>query len=92
MTATEYVINDLHINRCIDHMNPPSQELLISDILDLLPTPDQLAALRELKGKDDVRFIWASESQIRRLGATEGAASQTIKIAETARWTIDASG
>ncbi|MCG2622618.1 hypothetical protein LVY72_11930 [Arthrobacter sp. I2-34] len=67
-----------------------SQELLIADILELLPTPDQLDALRQLKSRSDPRILWASEDQIRRMGATVGASSQTIQIAQTAVWTIDA--
>lgn len=68
-----------------------SQELLIADILDLLPTPQQITALEQLKERSDPRVLWAPESQIRRLGATDGAANQTTRIAQTAVWTIDAS-
>lgn len=68
-----------------------SQELLIADIVELLPTPVQLEELRKLKLGGDSRVFWASEDQIRRLGAEYGAASQPIRIAETAIWTIDAS-
>lgn len=67
-----------------------SQELLIADIFEILPTQAQTAELRKLKKLDDVRIFWASEDQIRRLGAADGAASQTTKIAQTAAWTIDA--
>lgn len=67
-----------------------SHELLIADILELLPTPEQVAALRELKNQPDPRILWASESRIRRLGAADGVPSQTTRIAETAVWTIDA--
>lgn len=66
-----------------------SQELLIADIVELLPTPDQLAAFQQLRTASDPRVLWASENQIRRLGATEGAANQATRIAETAVWTID---
>lgn len=66
-----------------------SQELLIADILELLPTPDQLSELRQLKNRSDSRILWASENQIRRLGATQGEANQRVRIAETAVWTID---
>jgi len=67
-----------------------SDELLIADVLELLPTEAQLAALRSLKERSDPRVLWASEQQIRRLGAADGEASQTTRIAETATWTIDA--
>lgn len=66
-----------------------SHEILIADILELLPTPEQCNALRELKARSDPRILWATERQIRRLGATDGAASQTTQIARTAEWTID---
>ena len=67
-----------------------SQELLIADIFELLPTQIQLDELRKLKSHSDPRFLWASEDQIRRRGVSDGATSQTTKIAETAEWTIDA--
>lgn len=67
-----------------------SQEILIADILELLPTPEQLVQLRELKNRSDLPILWASEGQIRRMGAADGAANQTTRIAETAVWTIDA--
>ena len=66
-----------------------SQELLIADILELLPTDDQLVALRQLRSRIDRRVLWASEKQIRRLGAEDGAANQATRIAQTAVWTID---
>lgn len=65
------------------------QELLIADIVELLPTPAQLIALKQLRADSDPRILWASENQIRRLGATDGATSQTTQIARTALWTID---
>lgn len=67
-----------------------SQELLIADIVELLPTPGQLAALQQLRMGSDPRVFWASESQIRRLGARAGRTNQATRIAETAVWTIDA--
>lgn len=67
-----------------------SQEILIADILELLPTPEQLVQLRELKTRSDLPILWASEGQIRRMGAADGASEQTTRIAETALWTIDA--
>lgn len=66
-----------------------SQELLIADILELIPTDTQLSALRQLRERADPRVLWATERQIRRLGAADGAATQTTRIAETAIWTID---
>lgn len=66
-----------------------SQELLIADIFEVLPTDAQTVELRKLRNAEDVRILWASEDQIRRLGASDGVATQTIKIAQTAEWTID---
>lgn len=65
-----------------------SQELLVADILELLPTEEQVRQLRGLKDRHDPRFLWATEDQIRRRGATDRAPSQTTSIAETAFWTI----
>lgn len=69
-----------------------SKELLIADVLELLPTPEQLAALRDLRANPHPEVLWATESQIRRLGATDRSSSQITRIAETATWTIDANG
>lgn len=65
-----------------------SKELLVADVLELLPTPEQFAHLRNLKSRSDPRYLWATEDQIRRRGATSGSADQTTRIAETAEWTI----
>ncbi len=66
-----------------------SQELLIADLVELLPTADQLLALRRLKADCDSRILWSSEKQIRRLGAQDGSVSQDTRIAETAVWVVD---
>ncbi|GAB3141679.1 hypothetical protein GCM10027057_25650 [Marisediminicola antarctica] len=66
-----------------------SQELLIADIFEILPTQPQIDELRRLKSSGDARVLWASEDQIRRRGAADGAASHTTKISQTAVWTID---
>jgi hypothetical protein len=62
--------------------------LLIADILELLPTPEQLTHLRDLRAREDPRVLWATEDQIRRRGARAGSPNQTTRIAETAAWTI----
>lgn len=67
-----------------------SQELLIADIFELIPTDDQLVELRQLRTRTDPRFLWASENQIRRFGAADDSPTQTTRIAQTAVWTIDA--
>jgi SMODS-associated NUDIX domain len=62
-------------------------EIMITDIHELLPTSDQLRAMRRLKGEDHPDVMWATEEQIRRLGAQAGE-NQEIQISETAVWTL----
>jgi hypothetical protein len=64
-----------------------SMEIMIADIHELLPTPDQLAALQRLRDSGNTDIIWATEDQVRRLGAAPGQ-NQDIQIAETAEWTL----
>jgi hypothetical protein len=64
-----------------------SHELLISDIVDLVPTPEQLECFRELLSKPDPRYIWARQDQMARLGAAPGK-PQAARIAETANWLL----
>lgn len=66
-----------------------SKELLIADIVELIPNEEQLASLRTLKLTADKRILWAKEAQIRRLGAIDEATAQTTRIADHALWTID---
>ena len=65
-----------------------SKELLIADILELVPTTQQLDALRSLKDSPVPGIMWASSRQIERLGAQDDASMQSVKIAETAQWTL----
>lgn len=64
-----------------------SWELLIADIYELIPTPDQLAALRKLKADGYPDLVWATEDKIRRRGAVPGE-DQAIEISPTAEWTL----
>jgi len=64
-----------------------SWELLIADIFELIPTAEQLTALRELKAADHPDLVWVSEDQIRRRGAVPGR-NQEILISPTAEWTL----
>jgi hypothetical protein len=64
-----------------------SWEILIADIYELIPTQEQLAALRRLKTAEHSNLLWASEEQITRLGATPGK-DQEIQISPTAGWTL----
>lgn len=65
-----------------------SQELLIADILELIPSEEQLSSLRSLQDRSDPRYIWATEDQIRRRGAITKSTTQPTSIAETAEWTL----
>jgi hypothetical protein len=64
-----------------------SMEIIIADILELLPTPHQEAMLRGLKGAGSPDIVWATENQIRRLGAEPGK-GQDIQIGEPAVWVL----
>ena len=64
-----------------------SWELLIADIFELIPTTEQLAALRKLKADGYPDLVWATEDQIRRRGAIPGQ-NQEILISPTAEWTL----
>jgi len=64
-----------------------SVELLIADIHELVPTPEQLTALQNLKRDGNPNIIWVTEDQIRRLGAVPGK-DQEFSIAETAVWIL----
>jgi hypothetical protein len=62
-------------------------EIFIVDILELLPTPSQVAALRQIKDSSNEDVLWATEDQIRRLGAEPGRRQQ-VKIGEPAIWVL----
>ena len=64
-----------------------SMELFIADIHELLPTANQLVALRMLKDAGHPDIIWATEKQIRHLGVIPGE-SLDLQIGEPAIWTL----
>lgn len=64
-----------------------SLEIMVADIHELLATPGQLTALQKLRDSGHADVIWATEDQIRRLGAAPGR-KQDIEISETATWTL----
>lgn len=64
------------------------QEILIADIFELLPTPEQMEALKELRTNGHAEICWATESQIQRRGAVQESPSQLTTIARTASWTL----
>lgn len=64
------------------------KELLIADVIELIPTPEQTAALEDLKRHPDPRVLWATEDRIRRLGARPGESDQQTRIGGNAVWTI----
>ena len=64
-----------------------SMELRIADIHELLPTSEQYDVLKELKQVGNPEIVWATQDQIRRLGAVPGK-PQEITIGEPATWTL----
>ncbi len=64
-----------------------SMELLIADIYELHPNEVQLSALRSLQHQDCTNIYWATEDQIRRMGAIPGK-NQEIVIGTPAAWTL----
>lgn len=78
-----------HIHRLRFSAYANSLELLIADIFELVPTPQQEDALRLLRAAGHPDVFWATEDQIRRRGAIPGT-NQQFTIAEPAVWVIDA--
>jgi hypothetical protein len=64
-----------------------SMEIFVADIYELLPTADQLTALRKLKEVGHPDVMWARENQIRHLGAVPGE-NFDVRIGEPAIWTL----
>jgi hypothetical protein len=64
-----------------------SMELLIADIYELRPNEMQLMALRALQEEGNTNVLWATEDQIRRLGAVPGENQDTV-IGAPAIWTL----
>lgn len=62
--------------------SPHSQlpEILVADVYELLPTPDQLQELKRIRSSSPSTVAWVKEDQIARGGAIPGA-TQTISIA-----------
>ena len=67
------------------------QELLIADIVELIPTADQLDELRRLKSQSDPNILWVTAENISRL-ATEPGLPTSENIAVTASWTLGPKG
>ncbi|MCU1392584.1 MAG: hypothetical protein JWM34_1012 [Ilumatobacteraceae bacterium] len=66
-----------------------SHEILIAEVFEVVPSSSQTETLRRLLNDGHPEILWATEAQIRRLGAVPGE-NQAVKIAETAVWTVDA--
>lgn len=65
-----------------------SDELLIADTYELLPTPEQIENLAALQKETSTDAIyWATADEIKRRGAQPGK-NQTLKIGEPAEWTL----
>ncbi len=64
-----------------------SHEILIAEIYELIPTPEQESYFRELVAVRDERFIWADSEQIRRRGAIPGQ-NFDASISEHSQWIL----
>lgn len=67
------------------------RELLIADIVELIPTADQLEELRRLKAEGEPSIRWVTADSITRL-ATEPGLPTSEDIAVTASWTLEPKG
>lgn len=80
-----------HIRRTVRPMRysavAQSTELLIADIYELIPTPEQLRSLEDLREKTDPAYLWATADEIRRRGARPGA-NQTDNIGGHTEWIL----
>ena len=81
----DFIRRDIRRLRFSEHAQ--SWELQIADIHELLPTPEQLAALRQLKATGHPDIIWATENQIRHLGVIPGE-TLDLHIGAPAIWTL----
>lgn len=61
-----------------------AQEILVADIYELVPTPDQQDALRQVAQAGHQDLVWVTPSQIERRGATPGQ-PHSIEVAEHAK-------
>jgi hypothetical protein len=78
-----------HIHRLRFSAYADSLELLIADIFEIVPSAEQLEALRHLRATGHADVLWATEDQIRRRGAIPGTNQQEV-IGEHALWVVDA--
>jgi hypothetical protein len=82
---TDFIRRDIRPIRFSSHAQ--SLEILIADIYELLPTANQLEALKRLKETGHPEIIWATEDEIRHLGVAPGK-KLDIRIGEPAVWTL----
>jgi len=64
-----------------------SQELLLADVVEVLWTPQQEAALRETMDSGQSELLWVTEEEIRSRGYDPKTGERT-HISETAEWTL----
>lgn len=62
-------------------------EILIFEVFELVPTPEQEAELRQLRAKAGNDHVFATEKRLRRRGFQAGAAPED-RIAPTAEWML----
>jgi hypothetical protein len=83
------------MTRHIRRVEPPirysdyaqSCEILVADIYELIPNPEQDDALRELRTSGSHDVFWASEQDIARRGYSPGV-GPLARISATASWTV----
>jgi len=61
-------------------------EILIAEILELMPTSQQLDELKRLMDVESEKYIWATADTIKRLG--HNVQGKSCRISDTALWTL----
>ncbi|MFD4653808.1 hypothetical protein [Streptomyces sp. NPDC058441] len=61
-----------------------SLEILVADIYELVPTPEQESAFRQIAQAGHADLVWVTSSEIQRRGATPGQ-PQSIEVAQHAQ-------
>ncbi|MEH1028554.1 hypothetical protein V6W11_12485 [Micromonospora profundi] len=81
-----------HIQRRVAGMqfSPHAQawEIIVADIYELLPSPEQLANLQELRARGHAEIEWLTQEEIRRSGASPGAGQRLQTGAPVSQWVI----
>ena len=65
-----------------------SKEILIAEIYELLPTPQQEKFLYEMVNSKSHEYIWADSARITRRGTVPGQQYQSVNISEHSSWIL----